>query len=75
MNALERAKLQKVLAEAIEEAFSSVEIICEVALPVFGESAFIHMADAVINIAEAIEDAENYIGAQLDQKTRDDLGI
>jgi hypothetical protein len=75
MNANAKATLQTVLSRAIEEALGQEDVTHVVSLPMLGDSAFVHMALAVINILEAIEDAEDYIGAQLPDETRGELGI
>lgn len=64
MNAADRAGLQQLLATAIAQA-----------IPVFGEATVHHMALTLVNLIEAIEDVENYLGNQLDDENRERLGI
>ena len=73
MNAADRATLQAALVKAIEQAVD--EATGEIPLPVFGESTFHHMAIAALNVWEAIEDVESYIGEQLGDETREELGL
>lgn len=73
MNAAQRAKMLEILVKHIEKALE--EAVGDVTVPVVGDSTEHHMAVAALNVLEAIEDVENYIGAQLPDDIREGLDI
>ena len=76
MNAATRAKLLKVLSDAIEAILlESDQVDPSADLPLLGDSAITHMAQAALNVVEAIEDSQTYIADQLDDETRERIGV
>lgn len=75
MNAANRTALEQVIRQALEKAFDQAITDGLVDVPLLGMSTYHHMASAAVNILEAIEDVEEYIGEQLPEDTRQGIGI
>lgn len=74
MNAANRTELLRIIEQALDTSIARAIEDGRVELPVIGESTYIHMAAAAVNILEAIEDVENYIGPQIGE-ARHEIGI
>lgn len=75
MNAANRTALEQIIRQALEKAFDQALTDGLVDVPLFGYSTYHHMASAAVNVLEAIEDVEGYIGEQLPEDLRKGLDI
>lgn len=75
MNAANRTALEQVIRQALETAIEQAITDGLVDVPLLGYSTYHHMAITAVNVLEALEDVEEYIGEQLPKDIREGIGI
>lgn len=75
LNSRDRAKILEHLTRAVETAIEEIIEGEGVVLPPLGLASTHHMSIAALNVLEAIDDVGQYLVEQLDDETRESLGL